>query len=88
MTSRYLENQNTKSPVIDALAVSLASDEFWGQIFWCATNGVGPFFDHFGKAEIDHFDVADRIQKQVLRFKIAIEDLLVVEIPAAAHSTS
>jgi hypothetical protein len=71
-TGDHLEDEAAETPPIDLYAVALFADDFWGEVLWGATDGLGFVFLSFedlGEAEVSQFDVAGFVDDDVLGFE-------------------
>lgn len=76
----HFVDQNAQSPVVDRLAVSFIEQDLGGNIFWRATQGIGPIDDNLGEAKVSKLQIAIHADKQVLRLQVSIDDVHSVHV--------
>jgi hypothetical protein len=76
----HFKHEHAKRVPVDRFVVRLSLDDLWRQVVWCATQRPGDVGDEFGESKICELDVAIRVDEDVFRLKIAIDDVVRVEI--------
>ena len=80
VTTEHLIYQGAETPPIHTLIMSRTGHYFWSHVFWCTTKRVGTgvaLIDTLlRQSKIGHLKVAISIQKNVLRFEVAIYDTI------------
>jgi hypothetical protein len=78
--ARHLIHQHTKGPVVHPLVVALALDDLRRSVLGRAAHGVSLVLHKLGKSKVGQLEVAARIEDEVLRLEIAVDDRLLVQI--------
>lgn len=63
--------------------VTIAAQNFWGKIFWGATECIGllvVLHIKLAKTEVTQSDVASVVQKNIFWFQIAIDNIQFMEV--------
>lgn len=81
----HLIQQHAQRPPVDRLVVALAEDDLRREVLGRAAQRPRAPFHPLGKAEIGHLQVAFRIDEQIFRFKVAVDDLQVVQVLEGEH---
>lgn len=78
----HLVGQDTKSPPVNGEGVALLVEDLGGKILWGAAEGegLGVIVEDLGQTEIGQTDIAVFIHKNVLGFKISIDNVLFMQM--------
>ena len=60
--------------------MALVKQDLWRDVLGRTTDRVGAFGDDLGKAVVDELEVAIVANHDILRFQVAIDDILAVEV--------
>ena len=77
---QHLEDENTKGPPVHSVIMADRHDYFRGQILWRPAKRECLIVDLLREAKISDLHVTIGGNQQILRFQVAISDLLLVEI--------
>mmetsp|Transcript_15663 Transcript_15663/g.39403 ORF Transcript_15663/g.39403 Transcript_15663/m.39403 type:complete len:368 (-) Transcript_15663:1203-2306(-) len=80
LTHKHLINQNTETPVIDGLVVTLRHDDFGGEVFGCSAQGVCLVNNNLGKTEIHHNTVSIPVNESIFGFHVPVDNVSGVHI--------
>uniref|UniRef100_A0A182TKX5 Uncharacterized protein n=1 Tax=Anopheles melas TaxID=34690 RepID=A0A182TKX5_9DIPT len=86
IAGRHLVHQHAERPPVDRLVVALAQDDLGREILGRAAQRPGSALDALGEAEIGHLQVALRVDQQVFRLQIAIDQVEIVQILERQHN--
>ena len=77
-----LAHEDAERPEIDGAVVTSVEDDLGGDVLGGAAEGprLGALVDALAEAEVDHLDVAARVEEQVLRFEVAVNDAAAVQV--------
>lgn len=76
-------HEDAERPPIGFFAVAFLRDDFWGNILWSSYNSVGfscGVAQLLGHTEIGQLEVAVRVQEDVFRLQVSVNDVFLVKI--------
>lgn len=79
-TCIHLINEDTQSPPIHTLPMSLVQQDLGRQVFRRPTKGVGACLYLLSKAEISELEVAIFSNQQIFRLEVSKNDALVMQV--------
>ena len=79
-SSDHFVKQNTESPPVDGLSVTLVQQNLRGEVLWGSAQGVGSSFDDLRESEIDQLEVSVGGDHQVFWFEISVDNVFGVEV--------
>jgi hypothetical protein len=77
---KHFVDQDTKSPPIDWLPVTLIEQNLRRYVFRSTTNGKGALRDNLGEAKINHLEVAVISDHDVFWLQISVYDILSMQV--------
>lgn len=76
-------HEDAERPPVGFFAVAFLSDDFWGNILWSSYDSVGfstGVAELLGHTEIGQLKVTVRVQEDILRLQVSVDDVFLVEI--------
>jgi hypothetical protein len=72
--------QDSKSPPVNREAMSFLIQDFWSQVFRCATEGVslGIILEDLGQTKVSQADVSIFIHENILWFQVSVDNMLLM----------
>ena len=81
-------SEHAQTPPVDSEAVTRGLDHFWCQIFGCSAESVSHTILcllHLAEAEICQFEMALRVEENILWLQVTIDDSVLVEVSESQH---
>lgn len=78
--SDHLVGQDTESPPVHRLAVTLVEEHLGGKVLRSAAESVSPRFAVLSETEVSELQIAVLVNENVLGLQIAIDDLHRVQV--------
>lgn len=78
--SQHFVEEHAYGPPVHRLAMPFVEQHLGGQVLGGATQSVRPALHHLREAEVSHFQVALRVDQQVLRLEVSVDDVSGVEV--------
>ena len=75
LTNEHFIDQDTETPVINGLVVTLRHDDLGSEVFGCSAQGVCLVYNNLGKTEINHDTVSILVDQSILRLHVAINNV-------------
>lgn len=84
----HLVDENTQSPPIHCLSMSLIQNNLRSNVLWCSTDGKSSALSqNLGEPKISQLQIPIISDQQILRLEISEDDVLAMQIfEAACHS--
>uniref|UniRef100_A0A182Q467 Uncharacterized protein n=1 Tax=Anopheles farauti TaxID=69004 RepID=A0A182Q467_9DIPT len=85
VAGRHLVHEHTERPPVDRLVVALAQDDLRREILGRAAQRPGSALDALREPKVRHLQVALRVDQQILRLQIAVDQIEIVQVLEREH---
>ena len=88
-SSQKVVHENAYRPSVCPIIVTLIGDNLWGQVHWRAAEGPALLagLQPLGNAKVGQLHVAGRVEQQVLRLEVPVDDPLRVQVVQSFNET-
>lgn len=84
----HLVHQHTQRPPVDGFVVTLTEDDLRGEVLGRTAQRPCAALHSLGEAEIRHLQVTLRVDQEVLRLQVPVDQIQVVEVLESEHDLS